>query len=102
MQRYDVYKLAIRDFNQTFEPDTAVENKFRLLFPVFNSLIDDFKYTEYKEFTEQDFLDKHRLLIGLLIAMNTIELNRETKVGKEEYMRLFRKAYSLITEQTVS
>ncbi len=94
----DVYKIAIRDFNKTFEPETTTENKFKLLFPVFTFLIDDFKYTEYKEFTEQDFLDKHHLLIVLIINMNTIELNRETKIGKDEYMRLFRKAYSLVME----
>ena len=92
----DIYKIAIRDFNKTFEPNTEIGNRFKMIFPVFSSIIDNFKYSSYKEFTAQDFLDRHHILVVLLINMNTIELNRNMKTGKEEYMRLFRKAYSLI------
>ena len=95
----DVYKIATRDFNKVFEQNIKIEDKFKLVFPIYSFLNDDFKYNDHPELNTQDSLDKHDLLTMLMINMNTIELNRTNKIGKEEHMRLFRKAFYLITEK---
>ena len=99
LEHGDVYKIATRDFCKTFEQDTKIEEKFKLVFPVYKLLVDNFRYEDYPEFSNQDFIEKQDLLTILMLNMNTIELNRENKMGKEEHMRLFRKAFYLIIEK---
>ena len=99
LEHGDVYKIATRDFCKTFEQNITIDDKFKLIFPVYTLLIENFKYQDYPEFTDEDYIEKQDLLTMLMINMNTIELNRENKIGKEEHMRLFRKAFYLITEK---
>ncbi len=95
----DVYKIATRDFNKVFEQNINIEDKFKLVFPIYSFLIGDFIFNDHPELNTQDSMDKHDLLTMLMLNMNIIELNRTNKIGKEEHMRLFRKAFYLITEK---
>jgi AcrR family transcriptional regulator len=96
----DVYKLAHRDFLKTFEKNTAIEIKFKLFAPIFSFLFENFKFTDYPMFNSQDFLDKNHLLFMFLSSMDITESNRTNKIGKDEHMRLFHKAWLLITEKS--
>ena len=95
----DVYKIATRDFNKVFEQNINIEDKSKLVFPIYSFLIGDFIFNDHPELNTQDSMDKHDLLTMLMLNMNIIELNRTNKIGKEEHMRLFRKAFYLITEK---
>ena len=100
LENGDVYKIAALDFYKTFDYNTKIEEKFKLVFPVYTLLIDNFRFQDYPEFNDNDYIEKQDLLTMLMLNMNTIELDRENKIGKEEHMRLFKKAFYLITEKT--
>ena len=99
LENGDIYKLVVRDNINFYENNISTEEKYIRTFPIYDFLYENFSYEEHMHFTTQDTIDKRYILTLLMDKMFTVELNRKSKTGKDEFMRLYKKAFYMITEE---